>query len=182
MPTLRRAVLSVVALMLVAGVALAAGDPKGWREARWGMSGEDLAQTFKGTLEPVGATLEYNQYVVKQRIMRVDIAGRPFVVLFQLDKSSEKLKQVLLQFRGSRPMHTDYVEVGKALTAEFGAPAKTRGTGDYSGSFPSYATEMRWCFPTTEIVLRYIDPNAEAGSGVRKDLLIRYTERSGSCT
>ena len=178
----RPLLLSLIAITFVAGAALAASDPKGWREARWGMTGEDLAQTFKSTLEPTRGTLEYNNYVVKQRIVRVDIGGRPFVVLFQLDKQSEKLKQVLLQFRGSRPMHTDYVEVGKALTAEFGPPAKARGQGDYSGSFPSYATEMRWCFPTTEIFLRYIDPNAEAGSGVRKDLVIRYTERSGRCT
>jgi hypothetical protein len=40
---------------------------------------------------------------------------------------------------------------------------------------------MRWCFPTTEIVLRYVDPNAEAYSGQRKDLVIRYSERSGKC-
>lgn len=170
-----------VSLVVIAGIALAASDPQGWREARWGMSGEDLAQTFKGTLEPVGGTLEFNNYVVRQRIVRVDISGRPFVVLFQLEKESEKLKQVLLQFRGTRPMHTDFVEVGKALTRELGAPARARGQGDYSGSFPSYATEMRWCFPTTEIVLRYIDPNAEAGSGQRKDLVVRYTERSGRC-
>jgi hypothetical protein len=162
-------------------VAAAASDPQGWREARWGMSGQDLAQTFKGTLEPVGGALEFNNYVVRQRIIRTEIGGRPFVVLFQLDKESEKLKQVLLQYRGSRPMHTDYVEVGKALIAELGAPSRARGQGDYSGSFPSSTSEMRWCFPSTQVVLRYIDPNSEAYSGQRKDLVIRYSERSGKC-
>lgn len=171
-----------VAIVVSVGAAMAATDPQGWREARWGMSGEDLAQAFKGTLEPVGGQLDFNNYVVRQRIIRTEIGGRPFVVLFQLDKNSEKLRQVLLQFRGSRPMHTDYVDVGKALTAELGAPSLARGRGDYSGSFPSSTSEMRWCFPTTEIVLRYVDPNAEAYSGQRKDLVIRYSEHRGKCT
>ncbi len=181
MTTIARSLAPIFAAAISVGVALAATDPQGWREARWGMSGADIAQTFKGTLEPVGGQLEFNNYVVRQRIIRTEIGGRPFVVLFQLDKTSEKLKQVLLQFRGSRPMHTDYVEVGKALTAELGAPSRAKGQGDYSGSFPSSTSEMRWCFPTTEIVLRYVDPNAEAYSGQRKDLVIRYSERSGKC-
>jgi hypothetical protein len=178
---LRAVIIATIVIQLGTTVASAAGDPHGWREARWGMSGEDLAQTFKGTLEPVGGALEFNNYVVRQRIIRTEIGGRPFVVLFQLDKDSEKLKQVLLQYRGSRPMHTDYVEVGKALAAELGAPSRARGQGDYSGSFPSSTSEMRWCFPSTEIVLRYVDPNSEAYSGQRKDLVIRYSERSGKC-
>lgn len=181
MTKIARLLASIFAIVVTVGAALAAGDPQGWREARWGMSGEDLAHTFKGTLEPVGGALEFNNYVVRQRIIRTEIGGRPFVVLFQLDKDSEKLKQVLLQYRGSRPMHTDYVEVGKALTAELGAPSRARGQGDYSGSFPSYTTEMRWCFPSTLVVLRYVDPNSEAYSGQRKDLVIRYSERSGRC-
>lgn len=181
MTKISRLLASICVAAVTIGTALAASDPQGWREARWGMSGEDLAQTFKGTLEPVGGALEFNNYVVRQRIIRTDIGGRPFVALFQLDKESEKLKQVLLQYRGSRPMHTDYVEVGKALTAELGAPSRARGRGDYSGSFPSFTTEMRWCFPSTEIVLRYVDPNSEAYSGQRKDLVIRYSERSGKC-
>lgn len=181
MTKIARFVAPLLAVVVSVGAAWAAADPQGWREARWGMSGEDLAQTFKGTLEPVGGQLDFNNYVVRQRIIRTEIGGRPFVVLFQLDKSSEKLKQVLLQFRGSRPMHTDYVEVGKALAAELGAPSRAKGQGDYSGSFPSSTSELRWCFPTTEIVLRYVDPNAEAYSGQRKDLVIRYSEHSGRC-
>lgn len=181
MTNFARLLAAIFAVVVTVGTALAATDPLGWREARWGMSGEDLAQAFQGTLEPVGGQLDFNNYVVRQRIIRTEIGGRPFVVLFQLEKNSEKLKQVLLQYRGSRPMHTDYVEVGKALTAELGAPSRARGQGDYSGSFPSYTTEMRWCFPTTEIVLRYVDPNSEAYSGQRKDLVIRYSERGGKC-
>jgi hypothetical protein len=128
MTTIARSLAPIFAAAISVGAALAASDPQGWREARWGMRGEDLAQAFKGTLEPVGQ-LEFNNYVVRQRIIRTEIGGRPFVVLFQLDKTSEKLKQVLLQFRGSRPMHTDYVEVGKALTAELGGAIAGEGPG-----------------------------------------------------
>lgn len=154
--------------------AAAPRDLAGWREARWGMREVDLEAAFPGQLERVEGAYQYFDLVVPLAIPVLAVAGRPFAVLFQLDPSERRLRQVLLRYRASRPTHGDFVAVATALAAELGPPEASRADRDYAGSFPSFMVERRWRFATTSVRLFYSDPNAEARSRVRKDLTLRY--------
>ena len=174
----RRALLVALARAALApsSAALAAppDDLPGWRQARWGMTAAELEAAFRGEIKPAERGLDYNRLVVRQTIPRATVAGRPFIVLFQLDRKSGRLAQILLQFRGRRPTHTDSVAVLQALEAELGRPLDGRHESDYSGSFPSFSVEWLWRFKTTSVRLRYTDPNADPNSRPRKELLIRW--------
>ncbi|MSO65874.1 MAG: hypothetical protein EXQ85_08790 [Alphaproteobacteria bacterium] len=98
-----------------------------------------------------------------------------FLVLFQLTPGNEGLVQVLMLYRGSRPTQGDFIAVLAALEDQSG-PAQGRTIdSDYTASFPSFSTERRWQFPTTQVHLRYTDPNMEPLSRVRKELVLRYS-------
>jgi hypothetical protein len=172
----RRGLLAALAAIVAAPAARAAAhaDLPGWRQARWGMTEAELAAAFGDAIRRLDKPLDYNRLEVRQTIPRITLAGRPFIVLFQRDRASGRLAQVLVQYRGRNPTHTDSIAVFDALKDELGAPARQGRESDYSGSFPSYSVGWSWRFATTSVRLRYSDPNAEPYSGVRKELLVRY--------
>ena len=175
--TRRRALLAIGAFAGLGSppsLALAPGDLAGWRNTRWGMSEGELRALLARELESVEGAFQFRDLVVPVAIMNLPVAGRPFMVLFQLDPEERRLRQVLLRYRGSRPTHSDFVAVATALADEHGPPEASRSEQDYSGKFPSFMVERRWRFPTTSIRLYYSDPNAEARARVRKDLTLRY--------
>jgi hypothetical protein len=172
----RRSFLIALAVLGCPGAARAAiTDLPGWLESRWGMSRTELASAFGDIVRPVPVPLNYSGLRALDMIPRIDVAGRSFVVLFQYEEARDRLAQVLVDFRGSQPTHGDFSAVFKSLTNDLGAPTDGKAETDDSGSFPSLSVEREWRFPTTIVRLRYTDPNAEAFSGVRKELVIRYT-------
>jgi hypothetical protein len=149
-------------------------DVAGWDVARWGMSLGTLDRTFAGRIRTVEPFV-FGPFVATRIIERVLVSGVPFVVFFQVRPPDERLAQVLLQFRGSRPTEREESAVHAELRAQLGPPDGRGEDSDYSGTFPSYEIAFRWAFPTTRIVLRYVDPYGEFDRRVRKELLIRYT-------
>jgi hypothetical protein len=138
------------------------------------MRESDLEATFPGQLERVEGAFQFLDLIVLLAIPVLALAGRPFVVLFQMDPAERRLRQVLLRFRGGRPTHSDFVAVATELAGELGPPDASRADRDYSGSFPTFMVERRWRFTTTSVRLFHNDPNAEARGRVRKDLTLRY--------
>jgi hypothetical protein len=145
-----------------------------WDTARWGMTLGAIDRAFAGRVRTVEPFF-FGPFVATRIIERIAVAGVPFVVFFQVRPPDERLAQVLLQFRGSRPTAREESAVRSALDAQLGPPDASGGDSDYSGTFPSYEVAFSWAFPTTHIVLRYVDPNGEIDRRVRKELLIRYT-------
>jgi hypothetical protein len=170
----RRRILAVFPAIVGFCAHGARADQGGWRQARWDMSAAELDAAFPAQTRPPAGRLEFGPYVVERQIDLVTIAERGFVALFQMDRRTRLLRQVLLQFRGSRPTHTDAVSVYAALKAELDAPGLVRAHSDYSGTAPSFGLTVEWQLAGTGVVLRYLDPNAEPGSGVRKELIVRY--------
>ncbi len=148
-------------------------DVEGWDESRWGMSLAALDRVFAGRIRTVSPFM-FGPFVATRIIQRVLVGGVPFNVFFQVRPPDSRLAQVLLQFRGSRPTPNEGAAVRAALGEQLGPADGRDEDSDYSGTFPSYAIVFRWVFPTTRIVLRYVDPYGEFDRRVRKELLIRY--------
>ncbi|MGH7003821.1 MAG: hypothetical protein ACREIP_07730 [Alphaproteobacteria bacterium] len=176
-PTTRRTAL-IGAVALVAQCSLAAATPladlPGWGATRWGMSRDALSSAVGPSLVKLATPLTYGRLVVRDTLPGQRIAGRPFVILFQIDPATETLAQVLLRYRGDFPVLSDFVTIRDLLAKDYGAPRESRSETDYSGSFPSFWIEADWRFPTTDIFLSLTDPNADPYSGRRKTLVLRY--------
>ena len=158
----------------------APADLAGWGVTRWGMSGDELARVLGPMLVRLATPLQYSEYVVRDTVPGLRLAGRPFVALLQLDRGSERLAQVLLRYRGDFPMLSDFAAVRDLLAKDLGPPAERRAATDYRGSFPSFWIEAGWTFPTTAVVLSLVDQNADALSGQRKTLIVRYSARAAA--
>jgi hypothetical protein len=163
-----------------APAAFAAAPPSdlaGWGETRWGMTGGELAHLLGSRRAHLAAPLDYKEFVVRDTVPGLRLAGRPFVALLQLDRRTERLAQVLLRYRGDFPMLSDFVAVRDLLAKDLGPPAERRVETDDRGSIPSFWIEAGWTFPTTAVVLALVDQNADPYSGQRKTLTVRYTGR-----
>ena len=155
--------------------AAAPADLLGWGATRWGMSSEELAPILGPGHVRLATPLEYGALIVRDTLPGQRLAGRPFVFLFQLDRATERLAQVLLRYRGDFPMLSDFVAVRDLLAKELGAPQERRGETEYRGTIPWFWIEALWRFPTTEVVLSLVDQNADPYSGQRKTLIVRYS-------
>jgi hypothetical protein len=159
------------------GAETAPEDVLGWGATRWGMTSEELARVLGPARVRLAAPLEYGALIVRDTLPGQRFAGRPFVALFQLDRASERLAQVLLRYRGDFPMLSDFAAVRDLLAKDYGPPQERRASTDYSGTFPSFWIEAGWKFPTTEVVVSLVDQNADPFSAQRKTLLVRYSPR-----
>ena len=166
----------MVAAATRAGAAPA--DLPGWGDTRWGMSGEELARSLGSRRVRLATPLRYGEFVVRDTVPGLRLAGRPFVALLQLDARSERLAQVLLRYRGDFPMLSDFAAVRDLLAAELGAPHERRAETDRRGSFPSFWIEAIWSFPSTVVTIALVDPNADPYSGQRKTLTVRFSRRA----
>lgn len=170
----RIVVLSLAALPLGCRRAVA-GEPGGWRAARWGMSSAALDTAFGTTIRRVDPPMAFGRLVADRLVPGVHVAGRRFIAFLQHAPERDALAQVLLQFYSSRPAPEDFAAVRQALIAELGPPRQRSADIGDSADMPSFATTVRWRAAGTEVTLRYVDPNAEPYSGVRKSLTVRYT-------
>jgi hypothetical protein len=179
LPTRRRFGLALAGAATAPASLAAAAPPDlaGWGETRWGMSGDELARVLGPRRAHLTAPLDYKEFVVRDTVPGLSLAGRPFVALLQLDRKSERLAQVLLRYRGDFPMLSDFVAVRDLLAKDLGPPAERRAETDYRGSIPSFWIEAGWTFPTTAVVLALVDQNADPFSGQRKTLTVRYSPR-----
>lgn len=138
------------------------------------MTADEIDAAFPAQTRLPAGRLEFGPFVVERQIDIVTLAQREFVALFQMDRRTRTLRQVLLQFRGSRPSRADANAVHEGVNDELGAKGAARSQSDYRGLTPSFALTVEWRFAQTGVLLRYVDPNAEPGSGVRKELIVRY--------
>jgi len=178
LPTRRVLLIGAVAFAaLPARAAAPPADLPGWGATRWGMDREALARAVGPGLVRLDSPLSYDKLIVRDTLPGQRIAGRPFVLLFQLDSTRETLAQVLVRYRGDYPTLSDFVAVRDLLAKDYGAPHERRAETDGRGSFPSFWIEAEWRFPATEVALSLTDPNANAWSRRRKTLVIRYSPR-----
>jgi hypothetical protein len=138
------------------------------------MSEVELEAAFAHELVKPEIAPEFEGLVVHEIIPRTTVSGRPFIVYFQLDPKSLRLRQVLLTYRGKRPTHSDYAAIARGLEAELGPSDETK-TERFYQSVPGFRVERVWRRPTTTVVLHLGQPNIEHPNGERGSLTLRYS-------
>lgn len=173
--TRRHALFGAAAFAVSARTAAARpADLAGWGDARWGMTVQALDRLYAGRIRVAESPLIFGPFRATRYLDRVAVAGRPFIAYLQTNGDDPHLAQVLLRYRGSRPAPADGAAVRMALTEQLGPTSEREVESDYSGSFPSFTVINRWAFPSTRVLLRYTDPNADVSDRVPKELIIRY--------
>ena len=155
-----RTLLSVILLLLLAVVAAPAraerpDDVTDWRGIPWGASAEDIRTALGDDLLDLPGRWQYGGAYADLALRTTAFGGLDYLVLFQMDEDTERLRQVLLERRDVQATPTRYLALVDDLTARFGPPdgecARTVGGGGTVGA------ELVWRFPTTTIHAVFLD-------------------------
>lgn len=141
-------------LVLGAAVAVAA-DPAGWRAARWGMDAAALDRAFGGAIDRLPGRWDYGGAYATRGVLGIDIAGYRFNGFFQMNATTHRLQQVLLEGLRQRASARSHLRVVGHFRRRFGAPAavchRPRRIGD-----PEIVAAV-WRFATTIVHVTLLD-------------------------
>ena len=127
--------------------------PVAWRNARWGMTAEEVLAAFPGEAQIKDpATRPWARTYCAVIIPRYEIEGSEFEVFFLFGDDSHTLESVHLHTPDkARPIPEAYERLKPLLTQKYGKPAsegeeRSRGNDDRN---------TYWFLPTTSIQLGY---------------------------
>lgn len=126
-------------------------DVEGWDKARWGMTEDQILQTFKGRLNKLPKTKKSGYTYVNLQINDFVVEGIKCAVSFKMDTKSKLLKMVSIEpmkKKDNTPANFNLLK--EMLTKKYGHP-------DYDSEDELIDYELRWHFPSTEINLSYSD-------------------------
>jgi hypothetical protein len=151
--------LLVSALVLVPGASCYAQpkDVLGWRNARWGMSEQDIVRAFSSKLKKLGKKDVFFGLHVDYVIPDFGLERELFTVFFQMDDATNKLSQVLIRLNEQESKvarEQIFNRLESLLTSEYGHPNYTKDER-YSFEFKGIDLSRKWKFPTTTIELGY---------------------------
>lgn len=113
---------SLVVLVALAVPMPAAAASTGWHDTRWGESTNDLGRQFGAAATRLGRPIDFGDSYADLVLKNYEIGGYGFVVFFQMDKHSHRLKRIQIE----RGRHGAVPEVAKAtfdsLVASYGPP------------------------------------------------------------
>jgi hypothetical protein len=98
-------------------------DVPGWQGVRWGMSTAELDSVLGRGLQKLKFRLDYGLYYADRMVPEVRMGDARFAAMFQMDKGSGRLRQILLEMRKPAVSPKSYGELLKALKARYGTPA-----------------------------------------------------------
>lgn len=140
---MRTALIGALLLCLIA--CRSTTDLRGWRQAKWGMTEEEIVDAFRGEAIRLSPPERYHQAVATVGIEYMQIGGFSFKADFLLDEKTKRLFQVTI-----RPLHQEEENripfvlrdaVKDGLTRKYGEPAIAAGRS------------FKWVFPSTVIEL-----------------------------
>ena len=152
-----RAISLVVLFLLATGPAAAnrPDDVTGWRGASWGMDAAALEQVFGERLTRLPGSWEFGGAYADLAIRDAAIDDVTFLALFQMNDTTGRLQQVLMERRRVGATPATFAAVLDSLEARYGPP-------DHSCTVPNagrstLAVEMIWVFPTTTLHAIFLD-------------------------
>jgi hypothetical protein len=160
------AVISTLAAVAAAAPPEAPPDTKGWREATWGMTQQQVLDAFKGevirnrptpSLAPVRP-----EGKGKLEIPSYEINGAPYAVSFGFDDADHLTFVFIASIKSSQAA---YAGLSKLLTEKYGPPT-TEDRGPKT-------RKTLWRLPSTTIELEY-----ELLYDVAETLTLNYAPRS----
>ena len=149
--------------------AAAQDDLLGWRAARWGMSEADLEAAFGERLTRLPGRWQYGGAHAERALFDVRLGDLDFTAYFQMNDTTGRLQQVLLERRGPDAGPDGFRHLVAALEERYGPPAAACSLAG-SPAVPLRARAL-WRFATTTIQagifdfnstnLLYDDPNSD---------------------
>ena len=120
-------------------------DLEGWRQAKWGMTEEEILDAFKGEAVRLNPSERYHQAVATVGIEFLQISGFSFKAHFLLDEKTKRLFQVTIQ-----PLHQEEVNRIPFVLRD---AVKDGLTKKYGGASVKDGHTLKWIFPSTIIEL-----------------------------
>jgi hypothetical protein len=99
-----------------------ATDVPGWQGVRWGMNTAELDTALGRGVQRLKSRLDYGLYYADRMVPEVRMGDARFAAMFQMDKGSGRLRQILLEMRRPAVSPKSYGELLKALRGRYGAP------------------------------------------------------------
>lgn len=155
---LRPLLLLLIALApALAPVAAAArpADLDGWRAARWGMRETDLERAFGDALARLPGRWAYGGAHATRFLPTVRLGDRDFRAIFQMNDTTGRLQQVLLEPLRQPGQTTAFAATLDTLRADYGQPDGNCRIAGVGGAPRS--VEYWWRFPTTTVRLAFFD-------------------------
>ena len=152
--------LSLLALLLLLSAPALAeterpDDVPGWRGLAWGAEAADLRAALGDRLVELPGRWHYGGAYADLALRTAAFGDLDYLVFFQMDADTDRLRQVLLERRDGQATPADYLALIDDLTARFGPPdgecARTVGGAGTVGA------ELVWRFPTTTIHAVFLD-------------------------
>jgi hypothetical protein len=153
----RLALICAFTAVLVATAAVAARDLAGWGPVRWGMAGDQLAAALGPQVRRLDGRLDFGESYVEQTLPAVSVSGHTFTALFQMNRGTDRLQQVLLERRRGRAREVVFEGLARALENRFGPPTRACDSATDGERASPVMRQRSWVFPTTTVHLSYMD-------------------------
>lgn len=133
----------------------APADVPGWDAARWGMTGPELEEALGDAVAPLSGRWLYGGAYAELTVPRVLLGGLGFAAYLQMDRRSDRLRQVLMERRRTGATPAVFERLIDELEERYGAPSLVCTQAKRGGQPLDY--EMIWRFPTTTIHVKFLD-------------------------
>lgn len=150
-------VFGLALVLLFSGpVAWAApGDVRGWDAVRWGMTGPELEEALGDSVVPLPGRWLYGGAYAELTVPRVVLGGLGFAAYLQMDRQSDRLRQVLMERRRVGATPAVFERLIDEMKALYGPPSLVCTQAKRGGQPLDF--EMIWRFPTTTIHVKFLD-------------------------
>ena len=150
-----RLVLAVFVLAAYRPAWAVPDDVPGWGPARWGMTGPELKQALGDTVAPLPSRWLYGGAYAELIVPKVNLDGLRFSAYLQMDRSSDRLRQVLMERRRVGATPAVFERLINRLEQDYGPASQTCSQAKRGGEPLDY--QLIWRFPTTTIHVKFLD-------------------------
>ncbi|HEX7318566.1 MAG TPA: hypothetical protein VF297_31955 [Pyrinomonadaceae bacterium] len=149
-------------------------DVLGWQQGWWGMTADELLQTFGSQLQKLPKRDLYRGTYAEYVIPNYRVDNDPYTVIFQMDNRTNRLAQVIVrseEYPKESPHPSAFDRLEALLSQKYGSVRYRKD--DDEGRF--VRRERQWVFPTTTIDLSY-----SFMQGISNGVTIRYYPTASS--
>jgi hypothetical protein len=135
-------------------------DVSGWRDAKWGMTEEQLQKLFKSEVTRLPQTRRGSAYHSNLVIPAYEVAGTKFEVTFNIDNETNTLAEVTLRPTDESSLYFPqalFKRLEALLAEKYGSPTRRTRPEDKQDTPGMASVEAVWEFASTKISLGYLE-------------------------
>jgi hypothetical protein len=149
------AVAMALGAMAPLGRAAEQAEVAGWPGVRWGMTTPELDVALKGRIRVLRGRLDYGASYAERAVYDVKLGAEPFTAFFQMDRDTDRLRQILLDLRRPRVSIKGYNDVLLALRGRYGPP--TARCFDLDDRDTPRSADVVWRLPASTVRAVFFD-------------------------